>query len=140
MFGLIVDGGLPLRVNLLNGAERLEARKAVFSACRLATEKFREQMEKIGASTELFSAAVLEISKGNPTSGFVNGRSSPGHDVVLTTEVLTDRGERYRVQKTMFVAAHNPNIEQRSNRMPNQSTDPTLSSGTSRAGHESRLP
>lgn len=86
-------------------------------AGRLAREKFREQLQRAHIPWDCVVEAKLTIQKvGDEKAGPVNGRLSRGHQVSLVAEAVSDLGKKYRAERFLFVAPHDPAMEHRSGR------------------------
>lgn len=86
-------------------------------AQQLACLKFREQLHRAHIPEEYVSKAELTIRKiGDPRIGPVNGHLSNGYQVSLVAEAVSDLGKKYRAEKFLFAAPHDPSVELRSAR------------------------
>ena len=116
LFGFLVDGPPELRIDLLENAAN-SSNIAVETARKYATEKFAKQCEKAGVAPAHISEAWLTITRlPGRVRGPVNGRSSDGCNVKFAAAAITDQGRRYNAERVVFVAPHDPTIEQRSAR------------------------
>jgi len=66
---------------------------------------------------EFVSQGRVIITKLEPaTLGLVNGRTSNGHLYSIRAEVMSDLRKQYTASKVIFIASHDPSVEQRSRR------------------------
>lgn len=88
------------------------------AAMLLARQRLTEQMSKAGLSISVLRQASLEITVLHDSAmGIVNGRPCNGRRVRFAVKVLAGgNGRNFESSKTVFIAPHNPNVEQRSTR------------------------
>lgn len=128
MFGLLALEADSLSFDLLREESVAGFSPVVTDACQLARLKFREQLERAHIPAACVSEAKIVIQKvGDSRVGPVDGRMTKGHQVSLVAEAVSDLGKKYRAEKFLFVAPHDPSVEHRSVRRkePNQSLQPT---------------
>ena len=119
VFGMLVGDLGELRIDLLRSIEGKFDNTPLGTVTKLAAEKFREQMEKTGLAVTYAQEASIKIKKlTDPTNGFVNGRRCPGWTFQFTARVVSHSGYACEREKSVFVAPHNPKVEQRSARPP----------------------
>jgi hypothetical protein len=117
LFGMLVDQPDALGIDLLHAEGRSVGATPVAFATRLAAEKFTEQIEKAGLSISRLRDARLSIVKSPVvTLGLVNGHVRPGHDVRFAAKAISQLGKTYERATSVFVAPHDPRVEQRSTR------------------------
>jgi len=117
LFGFVVSDLEELEIDLLGPTVGPMMSTPVAAAIHLAGQRFREQMEKAGLSVSCLKEATLQITKlPDSRSGFVNGRVCAGHTLQFLARAVSGSGETYESDKSVFVAPHNPRVEQRSRR------------------------
>jgi len=117
LFGLLVDDISELYIDLIEVRSECNDTMPMIIAKQLAVTKFSEQMEKVGLPTSCIREAHLKITKSPELiDGFVNGWLSSGYQVKFVVEAVTDLGKTYESTLSLFVALHNPKVEQRSGR------------------------
>lgn len=115
IFGFLVRETDSFSFDLLGGDSTFWLSSVLARAQRLACSKFREQLQRAHIPEECVSKAELTIRKiGDPRVGPVNGHFSRGYQVSLVAEAVSDLGKKYRAEKFLFVAPHDPSVEQRS--------------------------
>jgi enamine deaminase RidA (YjgF/YER057c/UK114 family) len=106
-----------LQVDLLNPNGDEAEGGPVKAAIQLATQRFREQMEKARFSVRCVRSAHLNVTRlAAPQRGAVNGRICDGYSVRFLAGAVSDYGKTYESERTIFVAPHNARIERRSTR------------------------
>lgn len=109
------DGLTNVRIDLLNpndGSSRQILPAVSSVAIQLATNKFREQMERERLSLSCVREAHLNITiLPDSLVGQVNGRSRLGYNVHLVASAISDQGKTFASESTIFVAPHNPLAE-----------------------------
>jgi hypothetical protein len=101
IFGLLAREADSFSFDLLSSDAPASSSSVVSEACRLAR----------------VSGAKLTIQKiGDSKVGPVNGHISHGHQVSMVAEAVSDLGKKYRAERFLFVAPHDPSIEHRSAR------------------------
>ena len=117
MFGLLVGEAELFRFDLIRVGTDTDADTVVVAALRLARLKFQEQLQRAQIPIEYASEATLSIQKvGGPRVGPVNGHISQGHQLSLVADAVSDLGKKYRAERFLFVAPHDPRVESRSTR------------------------
>lgn len=117
LLGLLVREADLFSLDLLHENSVSVASPVVAKAQRLAQSKFQELLRHSHIPIECVSEAKLIIQKsGDSKVGPVNGHMSRGHQMILTGEAVSDLGKKYRAQKVVFVAPHDPSLELRSTR------------------------
>jgi len=85
------------------------------TAAQLAITKFKEQTQKAGLSLSRIREANLTVTK-SPTPrqrpGYAHFHT--GYDVSFMVSAVCDQGKRYECETSVFVAPHDPTVEQRS--------------------------
>jgi len=115
IFGLLARETDSVSFDLLSSDAPASSSSVVSEACRLAREKFQEQLQRSHIPTDCVSGAKLTIQKiGDSKVGPVNGHISHGHQVSMVAEAVSDLGKKYRAERFLFVAPHDPSIEHRS--------------------------
>jgi hypothetical protein len=117
LFGKLVSSTNEFTIDLMSSGASSAESAAMASARELARRKFREQMEKAGIPVSTLREGHLRVTK-SPGSrmGLVNGQVSAGHELKFVATVFLNSGKHYANERPVFVAPHNPAIEQRSNR------------------------
>jgi hypothetical protein len=135
IFGLLVREADSFSFDLLREESAPALSPVVAEARLLARTKFQEQLQRAHIPAECVSEAKLTIQKiGGSKIGPVSGHLLHGHQVSLVAEAISDLGKKYRSEKFVFVAPHDPCVEHRSiRRQPNQALLPTSMSVTDRA-------
>lgn len=106
-----------LTVDLLNPSVGATGFASVAAAAHLASQKFREQMEKAGLGMPTAREAVLCIQRlSDARDELVNGRVCAGNTVRVVATVVSDSTKKYECERSVFVAPHDPKIERRSTR------------------------
>jgi hypothetical protein len=104
-----------LTVDLL--AEPPESATPMDAAVRLATGKFREQLEKAGLPLSLVRAATLNVSLGaEKVRDRINDHDAEGHIATFRVTAKLDNGRDLERALSVFVAPHDPRLEFRSSR------------------------
>jgi hypothetical protein len=117
LFGILICDVKALRIDLLNPSVGATASASVAAATQLASQKFREQMQKAGFGTPNAREAMLCIQRlSDARSELVNGRVCAGNTVRFVATVVSDSGKKYGRELAVFVAPHDPKIERRSTR------------------------
>lgn len=116
LFGFLSDLE-HLTVNLLDRQPAAAEMSPVSVAIAIARQRFLEQMEKASLSLSSLSEASVEIVRLNePKMGPVNGRTCEGRHFRFQVRAFSKTGKNYKCSRTIFIAPHNPKIEQRSTR------------------------
>jgi len=119
LFGVLISEVDRLNINLLDTVYDASEKTPASAAVQLAAAEFRDQIEKARVSLSWIREARLAVAKSpDARDGFVNGHRSAGFDVSVVTRVVMDSGKTYEHQKKLFVAPHDPQVEQRSTRGP----------------------
>jgi hypothetical protein len=106
-----------LTIDLLYKESEAVETSPVSAAIQFARQKFTEQMLKAGLSISLLREASLKITLLNESAtGLVNGRTHAGRRMRFQVKALSGNGNGFESSKTIFVAPHDANIEQRSGR------------------------
>jgi hypothetical protein len=123
IFGLLAREADSISFDLLREDSASGSSPVVVVARQLARMKFQEQLQRAHIPAEYVSEAKLTIRKiGDSRVGPVNGHITEGHQVSLVAEAVSDLGKKYRGEKFIFVAPHDPSFECRSTRRePNKS-------------------
>jgi hypothetical protein len=117
LFGFLLNDVEELKIDLLNPNSNRPVSAPLQFAADIAQQKFREQLLKAGLNISCAREAHLTITKLPETRrGLVNGHVSDGHEIRCLATVVTDLGKVYQRRMNIFVAPHNPEIEQRSTR------------------------
>jgi len=117
LFGLLLRETGTLSVDLLDPQKNESKSDIQKAACRFAYERFKDQIQKSHIPAEYVASARLHLAKQDyPKLGPVNHRWTMGFDVLVAAEAISDLGRIYRAQTYIFVAPHDPAIEQRSTR------------------------
>jgi hypothetical protein len=117
IFGMIVGGLEEMDIDLLRFEDCAADAAPLPAAKNLAVTRFSEQIEKSRLAVSCVREARLTITKAPGTSsGLVNGCMRPGYEVRLTARAASDLGKTYESIISIFVAPHNPSVEQRSTR------------------------
>ena len=97
-------------------AQVAAAKQVIYDAFRAAIRTGVPE-EKAGILVSSLREAHLRVTK-SPGSrmGLVNGQVSAGHELKFVATVSLNSGKHYANERPVFVAPHNPAIEQRSNR------------------------
>jgi hypothetical protein len=112
---LQIDGFI--RLELLPFRETPHYSPLVRAAEKIARERFLALLEGARIPPEYVLQASLSLCRwGHPRRGMVNGRVVLGHDIRLMAIASTDTAKMYDTGKTIFVAPHDPALEQRSSR------------------------
>ena len=117
-FGFLLSAILlELNIDLLNSAG--EGTTTPLAAVhQIAVMKFREQMEQTGLNISRVREAHLYLNRlPEPQRGPVNGHIRSGYNVRFLLKVIDDNAKSYERETTIFVAPHDSQIEQRSNRV-----------------------
>jgi hypothetical protein len=118
LFGFLLDDTDELKIDLLNSGSELPASSPLQFAANIARHRFREQLAKAGLNMSCAREAYVTITKLPETRrGLVNGHASNGHEVRCIATVITDLGKTYQGRMNIFVAPHNPEVEQRRARL-----------------------
>jgi hypothetical protein len=121
LFGLLIEELDQMSIDLLAGPEAGQPESPKSAACKEAIAKFCEQISKAGIPISCFRSAALTVAKSSPLKrGSEHGCYRDGFDVTFRVEALSDLGKRYEIEKSVFVAPHDPKVESRSKRAPNQ--------------------
>jgi hypothetical protein len=121
LFGMLVGDAGDLKIDLSSRSMGKTDSAPLAAAVQLAAQKFREQMEKTGLSISCVREAQLDITKlPDSGRGAVNGRVCVGHNVRFVARVVSDYGKKYEHAMSVFVAPHDPAVERRSTRGPQQ--------------------
>ena len=117
MFGFIVETVGQLEIDLLG--KRSSEVGAIAAAENLARSKFCEQLRKHGFASSAAAGANLRIVPGvEQVERLAGDLRRLGRDLAFHASVLSDTGNRYTRTKVVFVASHDPRLEQRSARAP----------------------
>ena len=115
IFGMLVADLNRHAVDLL-GAE-LDGKDALTTTDLIAQRRFHEQVMKAGLAVSCIREARLELHRTERSATvFVNGLAATGYELTLTARLVSDLGRTYESTKSIFVAPHDPEIEQRSTR------------------------
>jgi hypothetical protein len=115
LFGFIVSSLSEFRVDLLTPAVPDPHTPSSALAAYLAHQKFTEQVQKARLDlSRLRGATLLLARKTPPVYGFVNGHRSAGHVIAFRATAVTETGRSYSAELEVFVAPHDPAIENRS--------------------------
>jgi hypothetical protein len=115
IFGLLVREADSFSFDLLHEESKSRFSPVVAHAHQLARLKFQEQLERAHIPSACVSEAKIVIQKlGDSKVGPVNGLMMNGHQVSLAAEAVSDLGKKYRAEKFLFVAPHDPRVELRS--------------------------
>jgi len=114
IFGLLVREGDEFSFDLLHASSKIEGTPVLSAASQIAHSKFVRLLEKSHIPAQFVSEGRLIMSKLEPaTRGLVNRRTSNGHLYSLQAEATSDLGKQYTARKTIFIAPHDPSVEQR---------------------------
>jgi len=117
IFGFLAGEAYEVSFGLLSTNSNAEGPSAFSTAARIAQSKFAELLEKSRIPMEFVSQGRVIITKLEPaTLGLVNGRTSNGHLYSIRAEVMSDLRKQYTASKVIFIASHDPSVEQRSRR------------------------
>ncbi|HEY0101708.1 MAG TPA: hypothetical protein VGB76_22475 [Pyrinomonadaceae bacterium] len=117
IFGMLVRELEQFNIDLLNTVDDISDTTPMAAAVRFARANFKDQVEKAGLSLSCLREANLAIIKSSDLgSGFVNGHRSAGFDVSFVAKAVSHRDKTYERKKSVFVAPHDPGVEQRSTR------------------------
>jgi hypothetical protein len=114
LFGMLINDLGELRIDLLSSNETSTENGPKATARQVAVQKFREQMDKAGFSVSRAQQAHLDVSKlPDLKNGFVNGQLCPGYNVRFVAKIVLKTGKMYEREKSVFVAPHDSQVEQR---------------------------
>jgi hypothetical protein len=117
LFGQLLLEAETLSIDLRDEEKNSASSAVAAAACREAYTKFEDQMKKADMPIECIASAILTMTKAKTEKvGVVNHQPSSGYEVSFAVEAISDQGKKYRAEKTVFVAPHDPSIESRSNR------------------------
>jgi hypothetical protein len=100
LFGFIVDSLSLLEIDLTESEPALAVRTPHGELSRLARQKFKEQLSKVGLPISVVRNATLRICKGEPRWSYF-GR---GFDVSFSIRVETDLGRVYEDGVREYIA------------------------------------
>ena len=111
LFGGIHDRLDRTEIDLLD-ANSSNVDASLRAAEKLAVARFNDQMQRAGLPPSSVRVARLELSR-SPADvvGFVNGRQSTGHMVLVTASAQTLNGRWFRAYQSVFVAPHDASVE-----------------------------
>lgn len=113
LFGLLVADLDELRIDLLQPPASGPGTPSDI-AVRWAAAKFEDQLLKSGLARPQVREAWLVLRKlAGSVMGEVNGNPCIGHRVAFSASVIMDNGRHYERECGVFVASHNPSVEQR---------------------------
>lgn len=116
LFGFLTEEIYPINIDLIRPSNKTN-RVPLDYATELATRKFAEQALKAEIALTRIHEAWLTISKSTAICrGAVNGRSTPGFNMIFEARVITNSKRTLKSQMHVFVAPHNPTVETRSTR------------------------
>lgn len=114
LFGFLVRDLREIEIDLLATSES-DPERAADVAIATARSRFREQVVKAGLSVSRIEAARLTMCKlPGESEAPVNGRICRGYHVKFVAEASTHGTTLYRAERAVFVAPHDPAVEQRS--------------------------
>lgn len=117
LFGVIIHNLGKLQIDLLNPSANLNEFPSIEFAIQLATQKFQEQMSKAGFTFLIVQEAKLFVTKlPESVTGLANGFACAGNNVQFLIQIVSKQGTTYESEITVFVAPHDPSIEERSSR------------------------
>jgi hypothetical protein len=117
LFGLLVYEIDSLSFDLLRKDPASSVSPVIAKARRSACTYFDEQIRLAHIPLECIAEAKLTIQKvGDARVGSADGNMSQGHQLSLVAEAVSDLGKKYRAEKFLFVAPHDPRAELRSMR------------------------
>lgn len=117
LFAIMSDNLDGLEVDLLGHRNAEDGNPHITAAHTIAVQKFREQMEKSGLREDNVREALLIVSKmPKPSTGMVNGRVCSGWMFRFVASATGATQARYKKERTIFVAPHDPTVETRSAR------------------------
>jgi hypothetical protein len=119
LFGFLVGNFNNLKVDLLKENFLGDPHSELGMATLSALSKFEDQRRKAGLVPSQIRRACLTIHR-NPESesGSINGHSCEGFGVRFSAEASMDNGRKYKRERVVFVAPHDPKIELCSTRTP----------------------
>ena len=109
VFGMLVSEMGELRIDLLGSNVGSMEKTPIQVAKLLAVQKFMEQMEKAGGNLARIKEAYLNVTKlPGSKNGMVNGRVCVGFTVRFMARAVSNHGNGYESEISVFVAPHNP--------------------------------
>jgi hypothetical protein len=117
LFGFLVGHQSALTIDLLSRVESgpHEAGTAEAAARALAVSKFHEQLAKSGLPVDCVAAASLVLERiASASTSWSHPGARAGVPVRFRASVTTDTGRTFVSEATLFVAPHDPTLEQRS--------------------------
>ena len=117
LFGLLITDHAETTIDLLGSTAASAGAGPLAAASRLAKVAFREQVAELGLEISRVREAHVGLVRSSTTArGHVNGRMTDGYDLTLIATAVSDLGTAYQSTTSIFVAPHNPEVEQRSAR------------------------
>jgi len=116
LFGFLVDEITLTGIDLMGESYESTESVSMARAKRLAVEKFSEQMTKAGIAATEIAKACLDIAKpSNLRRRLVHIHNREGYDLRFVARAVDNHGRVYESERFIFVAPHDPTMEQRSN-------------------------
>ena len=121
LFGMLVVRMEQMNIDLFDAKGDLYKDAVMATAARLASTKFKDQMEKAGLNLSCIREGHLTITKSpDLRKGNVNGRTSTGFELNFEARAVSIHGKIYERRKLLFAAPHDPLAELRSVRRGHQ--------------------